>query len=144
MTSIQFFKEPYVYFYLYSQYFHPKTLDDRLDNIHFYRQPNRLFKGTKVPDWAQNHTRDENEFDSHSQKMWEEMVDDFQSEITPVPFVRDSGVIDTNPLMLPQFFGFGDGNGRRLFYNEKPVHNTWYDGSSFHPDELLYGYNKQN
>ena len=72
------------------------------------------------------------------------MVDDFQSEITPVPFVRDSGVIDTNPLMLPQFFGFGDGNGRRLFYNEKPVHNTWYDGSSFHPDELLYGYNKQN
>ena len=60
MTSMQFFKEPYVYFYLYAQYFHPKTLDDRLDSVHFYRQPNRLFKGTKVPDWAQNHTRDEN------------------------------------------------------------------------------------
>ena len=48
----KFFKEPYVQFHLYAQYFHPETLLERVRSVRFHRNPRTLFKGFTVPDWA--------------------------------------------------------------------------------------------
>lgn len=140
LMGLHFNKEPYVQFHLYAQYFHPTTMIERVNHIHFYRQPNRLYKGTKVPDWAQNHVNEAGEFDLYTAQQWAEAMDDFTSEITPVPFFRDPMPLDANPLLWLQVFGLGAGKGRRLFYNEKPVHSIWHDGGEFDPEEMNYGY----
>jgi len=48
----KFWKEPYVQFHIYGQYFHPHTLLERVRDVNFYRRPRTLFKGFRVPDWA--------------------------------------------------------------------------------------------
>lgn len=49
----KFHKEPYIMFHLYAQHFHPSSLLERVRDVRFYRQPRTIFKGFRVPDWAQ-------------------------------------------------------------------------------------------
>lgn len=48
----KFFKEPYIQYHIYAQYFHPETLLERVRDVNFFRRPRTLFKGFRVPDWA--------------------------------------------------------------------------------------------
>lgn len=139
--GLHFNKEPYIQFHIYAQYFHPNNIIERVNHVHFYRQPNRLYKGTKVPEWAQNHIREGGEFDNYTHDQWTQAMDDFQSEVTPIPVFRDGMPLDANPILWTQIYGFGGGKGRRLFYNEKPVHSTWHDGGEYEEEEMNYGYN---
>ena len=48
----KFFREAYVNWHVYAQYFHPTTLLERVRNVNAYRKHNVLFKGFSMPDWA--------------------------------------------------------------------------------------------
>ena len=50
---MKFWKEPYLHLHLYAQYFHPTTYLERVRQVVAWRRPSTLFKGYKVPDWAQ-------------------------------------------------------------------------------------------
>ncbi len=52
-SGLKFWKEPYIHLHLYAQYFHPSTYNERIRQVAAYRRPRILFKGYKVPDWAQ-------------------------------------------------------------------------------------------
>jgi len=49
----KFWKEPYTHMHLYAQYFHPTSYNERIRQVAAYRRPKILFKGYRVPDWAQ-------------------------------------------------------------------------------------------
>lgn len=53
----KFHKEPYYMNHIYTQYFHPTTLQERVRDVAFYRKPRSIFKGFKVPDWATSEKR---------------------------------------------------------------------------------------
>lgn len=40
-------------YHVYAQYFHPETLLERVRDVQFYRKTRTLYKGFKVPEWAQ-------------------------------------------------------------------------------------------
>ena len=40
--------------HVYAQYFHPETILERVRDTSFYRRPRTIYKGFRVPDWAQN------------------------------------------------------------------------------------------
>jgi hypothetical protein len=67
LYSVKFHKEPYVLMHMYSQYFHPHTLLERVRNVAFYRRPRTIYKGFTVPDWARAENSDGWEFDFYSQ-----------------------------------------------------------------------------
>jgi hypothetical protein len=54
MYEQRFWKENYIFWHVYAQNFHPCTLTERIREVKFYRNPNVLFKGMYVPDWAQS------------------------------------------------------------------------------------------
>ena len=70
LYSVKFHKEPYVLMHMYSQYFHPHTLLERVRNVAFYRRPRTIYKGFTVPDWARAENSDGWEFDFYSQQAW--------------------------------------------------------------------------
>jgi hypothetical protein len=49
----KFHKEPYIMHHIYAQYFHPDNLLERVRDVNFYRRIRTLYKGFKVPEWAQ-------------------------------------------------------------------------------------------
>jgi hypothetical protein len=83
MYNNKFFKEPYIQFHIYAQYFHPDTLLERVRNVSFYRRPRTLFKGFKVPDWATAEKRYGWEVDLYSRKAWNDAMADLNAEWTP-------------------------------------------------------------
>lgn len=50
----KFHKEPYFMWHLYAQHFHPESLLERVRDVNFYRRTRTLYKGFKVPEWAQS------------------------------------------------------------------------------------------
>lgn len=114
----KFHKEPYVMFHLYAQYFHPETLLERVREIAFYRQPRRIFKGFRVPDWAQAQNFHGWDVDLYSRKAWNEAQQDLRAEWTPTQFRGERQ--EPNILQWFRMEQYGDGNGERLFYNEVP------------------------
>jgi hypothetical protein len=119
-----FFREPYIHWHIYAQHFHPWTLNERIRATHFYRKPKILFKGFKVPDWAQSHKSEGWDMDVHySRKAWEQAMQDFNSEFTPTPFVGER--LDPNLINWFRFEQVGKGFSSRLFYNEK-LNPTWH------------------
>jgi len=51
-----------------------------------YRRPRTIFKGFKVPDWAQADKVHGWDLDIHSREAWGEALHEFHSESTPAPF----------------------------------------------------------
>ncbi len=130
-------------FHIYGQYFHPETLLERVRDVAFHRRPRMIFKGFRVPDWAQNHTRDGWDLDCHSRAAWADAMHDMQSEWTPMQFNGDR--MDTNILNWFRFEQWGKGNSARLFYNEVPK-PRWdrHGGYINNPDKELYSFKYAN
>lgn len=119
----KFFREPYITWHIYAQNFHPSTLQERIRAIHFYRKPKTLFKGFRVPDWAQSH-RDGWDMDIEgTRKAWENAMHEFRSEWTPMPFSGER--LDPNLINWFRIEQVGKGLSARLFYNEEP-NPTWH------------------
>lgn len=68
----KFFKEPFIQFHMYAQYFHPDALIERVKDVHFYRKPRTLFKGFRVPDWATAEKSKGWELDIYSRRAWDQ------------------------------------------------------------------------
>lgn len=85
----KFWKEPLIQMHIYQQYFHPHTLLERVRDVNFYRKPRTLFKGFRVPDWAQADQRHGWELDTYSRAAWENALHDMRSEWTPVQFTGE-------------------------------------------------------
>ena len=66
----KFHKEPYVMNHIYAQYFHPETLLERVRDVAFYRRPRTIFKGFRVPDWAQSQKMHGWDVDAYSRQAW--------------------------------------------------------------------------
>ena len=105
--------------HVYAQYFHPDTLLERVRDVSFYRRPRTIFKGFRVPDWAQNQNKYGWDIDAYSRQAWNNAMHDIESEWTPKQFGGERN--EPNPL---QWFrlenAVGGGFGGRLFYNEVP------------------------
>lgn len=130
----KFFKENYIHWHLYAQYFHPTTLLERVREISFYRKHAVLFKGFEVPDWAQTHKRDNYDVDIYSRMAWDNAQRDLESEWTPMQYSGDR--LDPNALQWLRHEQWGQGHSSKLFYNEVP-NPTWYrQGSSFTTKDL--------
>jgi hypothetical protein len=52
MYMHKFHKEPYFHHHIYAQHFHPATLQEKIRDVKFFRNPRTLYKGFTVPDWA--------------------------------------------------------------------------------------------
>jgi len=123
----KFHKEPYVMHHIYAQYFHPDTLLERVRDVRFYRQPRTIFKGFKVPDWAQAKEQHGWEIDAHSRQAWDNAMEDMKAEWTPTQFSGERQ--EPNVLQWLRFEQWGCGFGSRLFYNEVPQLNgvkSWW------------------
>lgn len=114
----KFHKEPYVMHHVYAQYFHPDTLLERVRDVSFYRRPRTIFKGFRVPDWAQNQNKYGWDVDAYSRQAWDNAMHDLEAEWTPTP--RGGERQEPNPLQWFRFENFLGGYGNRLFYNEVP------------------------
>lgn len=79
----KFHKEPYFMFHVYAQYFHPQTLVERVRDVNFYRRTRTLYKGFKVPEWAQASKMNGWELDAYSREAWDNAMHDFNAEATP-------------------------------------------------------------
>jgi hypothetical protein len=79
----KFWKEPYIFWHIYAQGFHPHTLTERVRDVRFYRLPHVIFKGFYVPDWAKNNERDNTDIDIYSRQIWNKALQDMKSEWTP-------------------------------------------------------------
>jgi hypothetical protein len=62
----KFHKEPYFMNHVFAQNFHPATIQERVRDVAFYRRPRTIFKGFKVPDWAQASNMNGWDIDCHS------------------------------------------------------------------------------
>jgi hypothetical protein len=104
--------------HVYAQYFHPDTLLERVRDVSFYRRPRTIFKGFRVPDWAQNQNKYGWDVDAYSRQAWDNAMHDLEAEWTPTP--RGGERQEPNPLQWFRFENFLGGYGNRLFYNEVP------------------------
>lgn len=136
----RFFREPYAHLHVYAQNFHPWTMNERVRNVHFYRKTKTLFKGFKVPDWAQPQRKEDGfDVDMYSRQNWENAMRDFNSEWTPTPFKGDR--VDPNPLNWFRFEQVGKGLSSRLFFNEVPVPSLHRHGGHLDDKEkTLYSF----
>lgn len=114
----KFHKEPYVMHHIYAQYFHPDTLNERVRNVAFYRRPRTIFKGFRVPDWAQSQNHEQWQLDTYSRQAWDNALHDLEAETTPMLYNQRRN--EPNPLQWFRFEGVLGGAGSRLFYNETP------------------------
>lgn len=136
----KFFRESYIQWHIYAQNFHPWTMQERCRAVHFYRKTKTLFKGFKVPDWAQAQKNDGWDVDAgYSRQAWDQAMHEFNSEWTPMPFVGDR--LDPNVINWFRFEQVGKGFSSRLFYNEVPK-PTWHrhGGHLDNPDKTLYSF----
>lgn len=81
-----------------------------------------MFKGFRVPDWAQCQNRGGWDLDVHSRHAWENAMHDLNSEWTPMQFAGDR--LDPNVIQWFRIEQIWKGNSNRLFYNEVPM-PTW-------------------
>jgi hypothetical protein len=114
----KFHKEPYVLNHVYAQYFHPDTLTERVRNVQFYRRTRTIFKGFRVPDWAQPRNHEGWEVDIYSRQAWDNAIHDLEAEMTPTPYSNRRN--EPNILQWFRFEFMLGGHGNRLFYNEVP------------------------
>lgn len=114
----KFFREPYHTWHIYAQNFHPWTLNERVRNVTFYRKVKTLYKGFKVPDWAQDHKRDGWDVDVYSRQAWDNAMKEFNSEWTPMPFGGER--LEPNAINWLRVEQIGKGFSSRYFYNEVP------------------------
>jgi hypothetical protein len=114
----KFWKEPYVHMHLYAQYFHPSSYNERIRQVAAYRRPKILFKGYRVPDWAQAHNRGGYDYDWNSRKAWTNALHALRSEWTPVQFIGQRQ--EPNALQWFRFEHYGKGYSSKYFYNEVP------------------------
>ena len=136
----KFFREPYITWHIYAQNFHPSTLNERVRSVHFYRKTKTLFKGFKVPDWAQSHKSDGYDIDVHySRKAWDNAMNEFRSEWTPTPFAGER--LDPNIINWFRIEQMGKGFSSRLFYNEQPK-PSWHrhGGHLDNPEKTLHSF----
>jgi len=104
--------------HVYAQYFHPDTLLERVRDVSFYRRPRTIFKGFRVPDWAQNQNKYGWDIDAYSRQAWHNAMHDVESEWTPKQFSGERQ--EPNPLQWFRFENWRGGFKDRLFYNEVP------------------------
>ena len=119
--------------HMYAQYFHPSTLLERVRHVRFYRQPRTMFKGFRVPDWAQAKETEGWEFDDYSRQAWENAMHDFHSECTPMQFAGERQ--EPNVLQWFRLEQWGQGFSSRLFYNEVPQPTWWRHGGHMLEDK---------
>lgn len=135
---LKFFKEPHSLQYIYGQYFHPITYNERVREVASYRRLRVLYKGFSCPEWAQS-GKDDWEVDPYSIKAWDEARHEMTSEMTPMVF-NSADRIDSNLINWFRFEGLGGGNSSRLFYNEDPK-PTWYrHGHLDDPEKELHSF----
>lgn len=125
--------------HVYAQYFHPETLLERVRDVNFYRRTRTLYKGFKVPEWAQASKMNGWEVDAYSREAWDNAMQDFNAEATPMPFFGERQ--EPNILQWLRLEQFGKGSSSRLFYNEVPQ-PTWfrYQGHMEDIDAELYSF----
>ena len=104
--------------HIYAQYFHPDTLLERVRDVSFYRRPRTIFKGFRVPDWAQNQNMHGWDVDVYSRQAWQNALHDLEAEWTPQTFAGQR--VEPNPLAWLRIENIWGGYGARLFYNEIP------------------------
>lgn len=114
----KFHKEPYIMHHIYAQYFHPDTLTERVRNVAFYRRTRTIFKGFRVPDWAQAQNHEQWEMDTYSRQAWDNALHDLEAEMTPMAYNQRRN--EPNPLQWFRLEGILGGQGSRMFYNEVP------------------------
>lgn len=119
----KFWKEPYIQMHLFAQYFHPHSYQERIRQCAAYRRPKILFKGYRVPDWAQAQNRGGYDYDWASRKAWNNAMHDLRSEWTPMQFTGQRQ--DPNLINWFRLEHYGHGMSSKLFYNEVPK-PTWY------------------
>lgn len=135
----KFFREPYIYWHIYAQNFHPSTLHERIRNVHFYRKPRTLFKGFKVPDWAQSQKGEAGfEIDMYSRELWDQALTEARSEWSPAPF--NNPRVEGIALNWFRFEQYGKGHSSRLFYNETPNPMFYRHGGHFDDVEGLHSF----
>lgn len=122
----KFFREPFVFWHIYAQNFHPHTLHERVRDVTFYRTPHVIFKGMYVPDWAKSHKNDQWDVDSYSRSAWEKAYTEFKSEWTPT--AENVQRLEPNPLNWLRFEYWGKGISSRLFFNEVPNPQVYRHG----------------
>ena len=125
--------------HVYAQNFHPANLQERVRDVSFYRRPRTLFKGFKVPDWAQASKMNGWEVDAYSRAAWDKAMHEFNSEWTPMQFFGERQ--EPNVLQWFRMEQGGKGTGSRLFYNEVP-HPYWirHNGHMENPEDILYSF----
>ena len=141
----KFHKEPYIMHHVYAQYFHPDTLLERVRDVAFYRRPRTIFKGFRVPDWAQNQKMHGWDIDDYSRQAWDNAMHDTEAEWTPIQFAGQRQ--EPNPLQWFRFENLCGGFGTRLFYNEVPQ-LSWRrqkghlteNGTDAERDRMLYSF----
>jgi len=133
MYENKFFREPYITWHIYAQYFHPTTLLERVREVSFYRKTNTLFKGFAVPEWAQNHKRSGFDVDIYSRLAWKSAMQDLKSEWTPQPF--DGDRLGPNVINLMRHEHWGKGHSSRFFYNEQAKPTLMRHGGQFNDAE---------
>lgn len=136
----KFFREPYITWHIYAQNFHPHTLHERVRAVHFYRKPKTLFKGFKVPDWAQTHKTEGWDVDNYySRQAWENAMRELRSEWTPMPFVGER--LEPNIINWFRIEQVGKGFSSRFFYNEEPNPSVWRHGGHMEDkNKTLYSF----
>ena len=114
----KFHKEPAIMHHIYAQYFHPDTLTERVRNVAFYRRTRTIFKGFRVPDWAQSENHEQWQLDTYSRQAWDNALHDLEAEMTPMLYNNRRN--EPNPLQWFRLEMLMGGHGGRLFYNEVP------------------------
>ena len=134
----KFWKEPWIHYHIYSQYFHPETILERVRNVHLYRRPRTMFKGFTVPDWAQSQNNGGWDLDVHSRLAWENAIHDMNSEATPLQFAGQR--LEPNIIEWFRIEQIGKGASSRLFFNENPK-PTWFRyGNVDNKNKQLYSF----
>lgn len=87
-------------------------------DVSFYRRPRTIFKGFRVPDWAQNQNKYGWDVDAYSRQAWNNAMLDLEAEWTPKQFAGERQ--EPNPLQWFRMENWRGGFKDRLFYNEVP------------------------
>lgn len=135
----KFFREPYITWHIFAQYFHPNTLTERIRNVNVYRKTNTLFKGFSVPDWARSSDSDGFDMDIYSRMAWKNAMNDMKSEWTPMQFSGER--LEPQPLQWFRHEHWGKGHSSRFFYNEVPNPAIWRHGGRLeNKEKVLYSF----